>query len=817
MRSLERVRRVGAAFARRRRGQRRRRARLAAASGAAGVALFVAAVALLPLPAAKLALPESYRYFDQRGEPLGTLASPDGFRRMRVGRDRLPAAFVAALLLKEDRWFRWHPGVNPAALVRALVANVRAGRVVSGGSTLTMQLARMLDRRPRTLGAKLLEAFRALQLEWRYDKDEILALYASLAPYGGNVEGLEAAAWTYFGVPASQLGLGNAALLASVPQDPNRLRPDREPAAAAAARDRLIAAMERAGVVDADRAARARAEPVAVRPRRDDRLAIPHWAWRLRRRTPGRYEYPTTIDATMQARALRLMRAHVGSLAGYSISNAACVVIDNATREVRVAIGSLDERSTEALGANDGTWAPRSPGSTFKPWLYGLAFDAGVAAEKTVLYDIPLAIGGYAPENFAREFLGPVTVREALTESLNVVAVRLSHDLGPEKLYDLLKRGGISTLRESAAFYGLPLVLGGAEVRLVELVNLYASLADGGRYRPYRVLRDEPEGRATRLISPQAAWLVLDILTDVARPDFPASWRYARDRPEISWKTGTSYGQRDAWSIGVTPRYTIGVWLGNFDGTPSQGLVGRRAAGPLLFDLFQALLPAGERTGFPRPAGVGERTVCSVCGLPPGAACNGTTTERYLVGKHGPVERTCAIPQRLAFDKATGLPAGPATPPARRESRVFDVWPSEVASFLETHGVPVRRVPPYDPNRMAGEAYYPPKILAPAAKAIYYRAAHGDGGGADVATYAGPFAVGDAGVGGIALRGAVTNRVREVHWFVNGKLVASGAPTKEVRIDPGPGKYRIVLVDAVGGRDEVELVVRDARSIGAVP
>lgn len=769
----------------------------ALASGALSAAVLFVLVVTVPLPMERVDLPQAYRYYDRHGELLSVLISRDGYFRMSTQRREIPDLFVEALLTHEDRYFYDHPGVNPLAIVRAAVSNIRAGGVVSGGSTITMQLARMLERRDRTLWTKMIEAFRALQLEWRYDKDEIIEFYLALAPYGGNLEGLSAASYFYFGKAPSMLSVGETALLVGLPQSPNRYRPDQHPVAAREMRDHVLQEMRENGLIDADQLKRAKAEPLPTQRNEAAQLAV-HTAWSLRLAHPGRTQIRTTLDRNIQQRTAQVLSGYVETLKAYGISNASSVVIDNQTREVVAIVGSTDYFDRERLGANDGARMVRSPGSTLKPFLYALGFELGLISEKTILYDIPVNYGGYSPENYAKNFRGLVTVREALTDSLNVVAVNLTREVGLERLHALLQAGGLSGLKEDAAYYGLPLILGGVEVSLLDLTNLYATLAQGGVYRPYRLVESDPAGTPKRLLSPEAVWLVTHILTDVERPDFPQSWSFARNRATVAWKTGTSYGHQDAWSVGYTPRFTIGVWVGNFDSRPASHLAGSKVAAPLLFDLFQALEDSGDRRWFAKPEQVRERQVCRSCGRLPTPACRSFTTEYYIAGVKGPAnEAYCRVPQLIAVDRRTGAPAGDRTPAAAVERKVFDIWPSRMASFLARHGVPVDRVPPYDPGNMAGEAYYPPEILSPVADAIYYRRLD-------------HLALDDHA---IKLSAAVTNRIRTVSWFLDGKLIYQGSPWKDRLINPPPGDHHLRLVDDVGGEAVMTLQVRDYREL----
>ncbi len=760
-----------------------------------GLGLVGVSMVAWPLDRSVLHSPQAYRYYARDGELAGMLISEDGLYRMHSEMPRISSKFIDALILIEDRYFYYHPGVNPVSILRAVKDNIVHGRVVSGASTITMQLARMLKRRPRTLWNKAKEAVFALRLEWHLTKDEILEQYIMRAPYGGNIEGVEAAARLYFGKTASQLSYGESALLVGVPRAPNRLRPDRFPEAARLVRDRVLQRMLDQALLSKDAYARAKMEPVRIK-RRSPNNIMPHLTHHLRSQHPNAFEVPTTIDFRLQQRASILLRQHLEAIDQHRVKNAAAVVIDSRSHEVLAWVGSGDYFSESHSGAIDGVRAPRSPGSTLKPFVYGLALERGLITPKKILFDIPRNYGGYEPQNYSKDFRGTVSAHEALIESLNVVAVRLSEQMGVDALHGFLLRGGVSTLHQSAGYYGLPLVLGGAELRLLELTNLYATLANMGRHQKFKVVQSERRAPPVPILSEGASWLVAEMLSDVERPDFPESWQFSRSRPKIAWKTGTSYGHQDAWSIGFTPKVTVGVWVGNFDGAPSQGLVGREAAAPLLFDLMQSAAGRYGGAWFARPASVGRRRVCETCGTLPGRVCGSLVKDYYLKGVQGPVNtELCDIPQEISIDLRTNTQATESTPQAFVAAKVYHVWPPEVAAFLSRSGVPVHRVPPYDLQRLAGQRTYPPKILSPAAGSVYLRQLD-------------RFEAEDHG---IKLSGAATNRIRKVAWILNGRLLGWKAPSEELMINPPPGRYTLILLDEVGGKAEVRFRVRDDR------
>lgn len=519
---------------------------------------------------------------DREGRTLSVLPAPGGIWRLATGVEDVPPHLVELLIAAEDRRFRYHPGVDPLALARAALQWVRAGRVVSGGSTLTMQAARLLEPRPRTLRSKAIEILRALQLEARFSKGEILGIWLTLAPQGGNLEGVRAGALAWFGRPAAALGPAEAALLVAIPRRPEALRPDRHPGRAMAARNALLLrrAAGAAGITRADTQF-ALAAPVPDRRRPMPRLA-PHLARELAR-GGAEPRIASTLDLPLQ-RGLEEIAA--SALEGLpERASLAMIVAELRSREVRALVGGEFGAEGRA-GALDLTRAVRSPGSALKPVLYALAFEAGIAAPDTLLTDLPRRFGGYAPENFDRGFAGRITVADALRQSLNLPAVALLAELGPLRFASALKAAGAPPRLPPGADPSLPLALGGLGTTLREMVALYAALGDGGRAAPLRLAPGPaPAGRA--VFEPRAASLAAGILVDA----FPGG-----GPPGIAWKTGTSWGGRDAWAMGLDARHVAGVWVGRPDGTPlihgPLGATGARIALPLLARIFERLPPA---------------------------------------------------------------------------------------------------------------------------------------------------------------------------------------------------------------------------------
>lgn len=546
------------------------------------------------------------------GTPLRTYPSRDGVWRYPVTPGEVAPRYLEALLGYEDRWFYWHPGFNPVALARAGWQWLAHGRIVSGGSTLTMQVARLVDPGlaalpSRSPAAKLLQIARAVQLEWHFSKDEILGLYLAHAPMGGIVEGVEMGARLWLGKSARDLSRAEAALLTALPQAPSRLRPDRHPQAAQAARDKVLDRMAARGW-SAAAIADAKLEAVVAPPLRARWLA-PLAAQRLMAGQQRRGKRPavvaSTLDADIQATVERMLLDRVDGLPPKV--SMATLAMDNDTLEIKAYAGSADFSDASRYAHVDMVRGVRSPGSTLKPFLYAQALDDGLIHSESLLLDAPLSFGGYAPGNFQAAFSGPVSVAQALQRSLNVPAVDLLDRVGPARFSAAMLAGGVRLRMSDGAAPNLSLILGGAGTTLEELVGAYRALArDGLAGRP-RLAPGQPRVES-RMMSAGAAWIVRDILEGGGHPDRPL-WQDGAPGRRLAWKTGTSFGFRDAWALGVTDRWTIGVWVGRPDGTPNPGFFGANVAAPLLRDIAAAL-PAGTPQPRRRPASVQPVIAC---------------------------------------------------------------------------------------------------------------------------------------------------------------------------------------------------------------
>jgi penicillin-binding protein 1C len=760
-------------------------------------ALLLGALALAlaaPLPDRTLVPSVVVEYRD--GRPAFVFLSPDDKWRLPAELDRVDPRLVDSLVALEDKRFWRHDGVDGLALVRAAISNAVAGHRVSGGSTLTMQLARLLEPRPRTLPSKLIDMFRAVQLDLRLSKREILEAYLGRTPYGGNVEGIESAAWSYFGHGAQHLTPIEIATLLAVPQGPTRYAP--RPANAArlrARRDAILGKLVAAGVFSGADAAAALDEAAAAPPperlRRMPREA-PHTAFLLRARHRGELRIRTTLDAGAQSLVEREIALRARELQTKGIHGGAVVVVDHHTREVVALAGSLDFTDA-AHGGQIAMFArPRSPGSTLKPLLYALAIDRGMALPGYLVADVPTQYGTYRPRNFDGDYAGLVTLRDALARSLNLPFVDLLSQFGVERFLGELGRMGVALQRLAPGQYGLSLIAGGVELTPLELAGLYATLAGDGVYRPIRLeATDSPaDASGTQVFGPGAAWLTRRTLSKKDRPDFPRRRDLAGFPAEIHWKTGTSFGLRDAWAIGSGPRYTAVVWTGNTDNSSSAELVGSEAAGPLLFDVLEGLADRTHApTPRPPPAELVRVEVCAFSGYIASEACPERTTA------FAPVHAVPTTPdpyhQLYDVDRATGRAVLPACrlPGHTYDRRSFVVLPSSVTAWLAERNRAVPDPPLFAEGCSPETNTAAPNVLTPAEGQV-------------VTLIPGMPAEQQR----IPL--TASSRTARISWFIDGAHLGTAASSERLHWTPIPGRHEIVVTDEAGRKARRTLDVK---------
>lgn len=751
--------------------------------------IFELAVWVVPLPRHKLFPPSSTLVFDRDRKLMYAFTSKDDMWRIRTSLDNISPVLQKFLIRYEDRWFYWHPGVNPIAIIRAFRENTARGRVISGGSTLTMQIARIMEPKKRVWYNKMIEVFRAFQLEQRFSKRKLLEIYFNIAPYGGNIEGVAAASWMYFGKEPAQLSSGEAALLAVLPNSPTALRPDAYPERARKARNHLLKYVYRCGLINTKEYRESLAEETPG-CRIPWPAVAPHLCYELRRRYPDEARIISTVKLNTQVLAEDMLRIHVRKLRPEGITNGAVVVLDNKTHELLAAAGSADFNNIYDQGQVNGFLAPRSPGSALKPFVYAMGVERGLITPQHYLEDVPVDFSGYCPENYDRTNNGLVSARAALGRSLNVPAINLLADLGDDGLYDLLRRANFSTIAPEDR-YGLTIVVGGCEVNLLELSALYSSLACRGNYTFPKLTKAQAAGLTVKLFSLGAAYIITDILTEVTRPDLPACWEFT-SLPKVAWKTGTSYGHRDAWSIGYNPQYTIGVWVGNFNGEGRPGLAGAESAAPLLFELFNKIKQKTAGEWFEQPPEVDTREVCALSGLAPGPYCQNLVRELYLT--NASPDQQCTFHQEALVDVATGFRLPPHYTSVARNTRpmIYIKWPPRVASWFQRNGRFIDRLPPLLPEWQQLTPGQAPVIRSPLANYEYQLR---------------------PGVAlefqKICLDAAAANDVRQLYWFIDGIFFGAVKPGGKLFYMPEEGRRQIVCQDDQGRSAKVFLVIKE--------
>jgi penicillin-binding protein 1C len=759
------------------------------------VALLWLADRIWPLPLPKDDLARVVLAED--GTPLWRFADANGVWRYPVQTGEVSPYYLDALLTYEDRWFYEHPGVNPLALARASWQNLTGARVVSGGSTLSMQVARLLDPHSRTFHGKLRQLWRTAQLEWHLSKDEILTLYLNRAPFGGTLQGVAAASWAYLGKSPAQLTHGEAALLAVLPQAPSRLRPDRHPQRAQQARDKVLRRLGEFQVWPQSAVDEALEEPLLLAPRLEPSLA-PLLARRLNRAdSPPLIR--TTVDATLQRRLEDLLLGWRARLPEHT--SAAILVVEEESMAVRAYLGSVDINDAKRFGHVDMISALRSPGSTLKPFLYGMALDDGLIHSESLLQDVPRRYGDYRPGNFSMGFTGAVPASTALSSSLNLPAVQLLEAYGPKRFAAEMRIGGVPLALPALAEPNLALILGGAGSRLEDLVSGYSAFARDGksatlRLQPDDVLRERP------LLSPGAAWIVRRILSGQARPDRDPRAELVQ-RPVLAWKTGTSYGFRDAWAIGVGPRYLIGVWIGRPDGTPVPGQFGLASAAPLMLQVHDVLTNRDSQRGIsapvkPVPANVGVAAICWPLGQPMSRSDPNCRRQRFawtLDNTTPPTLQALDQPLSVGLTESVWVNAKGLRVDARcagAEPKNIALWPAPLEPWLPRVERREARIPAADPD-------CPPPALAAASPLSIVGVREGDQLRLPVASQQ-ALRLKISALGGSGRR----------WWFLNGEPLGDSANQDFINASfERLGRYQLSVLDEAGQTARLEFSVVD--------
>lgn len=736
---------------------------------------------------------------DREGELLGARIAPDGQWRFPVS-DSLPMKFEHSILQFEDRHFYHHPGINPVAMAKALMRNVKKGKVVSGGSTVSMQVIRMARKgQSRTVWEKVIEVVQALRMECSFSKEEILQLYASNAPFGGNVVGLEAAAWRYYGRSPETLSWAECATLAVLPNAPSLIYPGKNQQRLLNKRNRLLQRLWQAEIVDSSTCALAQLEPLPGKPYPLPQLA-PHLLDRAAKEGKSGQRVITTLELKLQRQCQEVLHRHLPRLRANEIANMAALILDVETGATRAYLGNVAAPPGQITGQQvDCVQAKRSTGSILKPFLYARLMQEGKLLPSMLVPDIPTHISGYTPKNFDQRYDGAVPANLALSRSLNIPAVRLLRDFGTEKFHHLLQQLPFTTFTQSPEHYGLSLILGGAEATLWELCGSYASMSrslnhfvpfqarydlNDWRAPHYQLAQDSllPKSNPEALHAPLLAgalYTTYEALQEVARPLQDAGWQSFAGSRQVAWKTGTSFGFRDGWAIGTTPNHVVGVWVGNADGEGRPGLTGVGAAAPVMFDLFRLLEPDSAWFEIPYDD-LSALNICSKSGYRAGPWCESTDT--LLVALGGQDALGCPFHERV-YTGNNGLyrvNRDCASADEMQANNWFVLPPVQAWYFQQRHPG-YRRLPPFAPGCVTEEESAVMEWIYPReASQIFV-----------------PLELGGK-VGKVVFELAHRNRQATLYWHLDGNYLGQTRIYHQLGISPAPGWHQMTVVDETG-------------------
>lgn len=738
--------------------------------------------------------PLSTVFLDRDGNLLGAKIAADQQWRFPE-RKEVPEKFRKAILTYEDRYFYYHPGFNPISIIRAVFQNIKKGKIVSGGSTISMQVIRLARKnKQRTVKEKLIEILQAFRLELTHNKEEILALYASHAPFGGNTIGLDAAAWRYFGIFPENFSWAEAATLAVLPNSPALIYPGKNQAKLLAKRNRLLDLLFRSGVIDKNTSELAKAETLPQKPFPLPQLA-PHLLERAVKEGQLGKCIITTLNVRMQEKVRDILLLHYPQLKANEIENAAALVLEVNSGNVLAYEGNISSRGENENGNDvDIITSPRSTGSILKPFLYTAMLNDGLILPNSLIPDIPMQIGGFIPENYTLTYEGAVPAQRALSRSLNIPAVKMLQSYGYDQFCSLLRKIGMTTLTKPADHYGLSLILGGAEANLWDLAGIYASMArtlnhytETGMYNkndfhpPDYILKEKnnkPEFTSrTSLFDAASIFLAFKAMVEVARPDEEQQWQQFSSSSKIAWKTGTSFGNRDAWSIGVTPGYVVAVWVGNASGKGRPGLTGIGTAAPILFDIFKTL---PSTTWFKTPYNeMVPVAVCRQSGFRASSICEPVDT--IWVQKKGLRTPACPFHQIVHFDKTENWQVtSNCVSPSEMVHKSWFVLPPVQEWYFRNKNPFYKVLPPFRPGCAPSESHSMDMIYPHPNSRIYI-----------------PVDL-DGEPGGMVFKVAHRTPQHTVYWHLDDHFIGTTVQIHQMALSPEKGFHRLTLVDENG-------------------
>ena len=721
---------------------------------------------------------------DNKGEVVNAFLTKDQKWRMKTELIEISPLLRKTIIAKEDKYFYSHPGVNPFAVVRALFKNIFRMKRTSGASTITMQVARALEPGKRNIWSKTREMFRAFQLEWKYNKKEILQMYLNLVPYGGNIEGVKSASQLYFKKNPDHLSLAEITALSIIPNRPSSLVIGKNNDLIIQERNKWLKKFANYNVFTKKEIEDALAEPL-IATRGTVPHYIPHLSYKLKKL--GDPIIKTNIDLNTQLKTEKLVEDYVRTQRLRNIKNAAVVVIDNKTHKVITYVGSSNFNDTTDGGQVNGANAVRQPGSTLKPLLYAMCFDEGLLTPKTMLTDVGVNYEGYAPENYDKKFNGYITVEYALDHSLNIPAVKSLKLLGNQKLIQKLSACNFKQVQKDQRKLGLSMILGGCGTTLEELTGLFSSFAHEGIYIAPSYLQSDSNQRKVNVVSPAANYMINEILSKVDRPDFPLNWQATERMPKIAWKTGTSYGRRDAWSIGYNKNYTVGIWVGNFSGIGAADLSGANIATPLLFKIFNTIDYDSDAAWFTQPEDCNIRQVCSETGLPPSDHCSNLLTDYFIPLISS--TKVCDNRQEIMISPDEKISyCKSCAPEVGYKKKWYKLIEPDMQAWMNENNVAYEKIPPHNPDCdkiFKGNA---PFIASPANGTEYF--------------------INKKDPEPIQLIAKTSNDVSKIYWYINNKFYKSCNVGEKQFFVPDEGPVKISCTDDKGRNRDIKITVK---------
>jgi len=724
--------------------------------------------------------------YAQEGELIGVYLNKSDKWRLHTPLKDVSPLFLKSILLKEDKWFYSHYGFNPVSIFKAAFNNAVSGQRKGGASTITMQVVRLIKPQKRTYANKLIELFRAVQLEYQYSKDEILEMYINLLPYGGNIEGVGSATYIFFGKSPHNLSLSECVALSIIPNKPSSLNIKKNQAAIQIAKNKWIKKLSPILNLSQSTIEDALMESFSIQYFPMPKIA-PQFCNRLFVANSTFNKYYSTISYPYQIQVQLLLNQYVEKLKEKNINNGSLMIVENKTGNVLVYCGSNDFNDAEHFGQVDGVKAIRSPGSTLKPFLYGLSFEKGIYTPETVVLDIPVNYGSYTPVNYDETYNGRIKVKEALVQSLNIPAVNLLNDIGVKSFKGFLKTSGFSNLQNQGL--GLSLALGGCGVSLEELCMAFSMFANEGVLKRKQFLKSVNKVPLNPVLSPAASYLVSSILQTVQRPDLPSQLFNSTFRiPKVAWKTGTSFGRKDAWAIGYNKQYTVGVWIGNFDGEGVASLSGGEIATPLLFEVFNTIDYNSKKQWFSEPKGISYRAVCSQTGYVPSTDCSQTINEPYI--EKQTIQKICQHSIRLKVNKDSSLYyCNSCIEDNQYFEKTYPNLPAELINYYEQEKIVYKKWPLHNPKCQRVESEGELKIISPTNQSEYL--------------------IENNAESKLMLNASVDHQAKTIYWFINDKLICQSNPNQAVFVKMPIGKLKITCSDDLGRKQVVYITVKN--------